>query len=167
MKDDINLGLEHYHGQFDLVQARMVALGQNESQMLNPHKLIEYAGIRDYKETLDQMWKTVRPMGLLLLQDPDFHLYDDYGIPMEVEDLTSSRHRWLATYINCFGVAERRLCRDIQAFTQFQSWLGQYPDLEDLGYDDCWMPIGLQYPSPGMQAFSTTDLLRWTQVELD
>ena len=56
--DDINLGLDHFEGQFDLVHARLVG-----------------SGIKNFEKTMSDVEKCLKPGGLVLWLDADYALY--------------------------------------------------------------------------------------------
>jgi len=57
--DDINLGLEHFYGEFDVVHARLIS-----------------SGIQDYAALVEQVAHVVRPNGLVSFSEWDFRVYD-------------------------------------------------------------------------------------------
>ncbi|KAH7105165.1 hypothetical protein BKA62DRAFT_767412 [Auriculariales sp. MPI-PUGE-AT-0066] len=58
--DDINLGLEHFFGCFDVVQCRLICMG-----------------VKDYAGLVDQISRILRPGGLVILGECDFRVYTD------------------------------------------------------------------------------------------
>jgi len=57
--DDINLGLEHFYGDFDVVHARLIS-----------------SGIQDYAALVEQVARVTRPNGLVSFSEWDFRVYD-------------------------------------------------------------------------------------------
>lgn len=57
--DDINCGLEHFYGQFDLVHARLVQIG-----------------IKSYSKMVDEVARCLKPGGLAIFIEGDLDLYD-------------------------------------------------------------------------------------------
>lgn len=55
--DDINHGLEHFAGKFDLVHARMISFG-----------------IKNYRKTMEEISRCVKPGGLVILMEADMEL---------------------------------------------------------------------------------------------
>jgi len=56
--DDINLGLEHFEGQFDIVHIRLVG-----------------SGLKDFHKSMSDVEKCLKPGGLVLWVDIDYDLY--------------------------------------------------------------------------------------------
>jgi hypothetical protein len=70
--DDINCGLEHFFGQFDLVHARLVQIG-----------------VKDYSKMVEQVAKCLKPGGLAIFIEADLELYDQDQttiLPMATHD---------------------------------------------------------------------------------
>jgi SAM-dependent methyltransferase len=57
--DDINLGLSHFYDQYDVVHARCVS-----------------GGITDMDQTMVEYQKCLKPGGILLIIEGDYHLYE-------------------------------------------------------------------------------------------
>jgi SAM-dependent methyltransferase len=56
--DDINLGMDHFVGQFDLIHVRLVG-----------------SGIKDFHKSMSDVEKCLKPGGLVLWLDADYDLY--------------------------------------------------------------------------------------------
>lgn len=56
--DDINLGLAHFEGQFDVVHARLIG-----------------GGMKDFRATMTEVEKTLKPGGIVLWFDVDYDMY--------------------------------------------------------------------------------------------
>ncbi|TFK77503.1 S-adenosyl-L-methionine-dependent methyltransferase [Pluteus cervinus] len=120
--DDINLGLEHFYGDFDVVHARLIA-----------------SGIRDYASLIDHISRVLRPGGLIHLLEFDFHMYDANKNRVEVGTHQVGPpwwSRWLAfaklAVINSGGSPD--------AATHLHSWIREHPAFEDVVYQDYWVP---------------------------
>jgi Methyltransferase domain len=61
--DDINRGLTHLHGQFDVVFARAIGLG-----------------LKDFRKSLADIEACAKPGGILIWIDGDFDIYSGYPI---------------------------------------------------------------------------------------
>ena len=56
--DDVNLGLSHFAGRFDLVHARLIS-----------------TGIKDFRNSIVEMENCLRPGGMIIWVDIDFDMY--------------------------------------------------------------------------------------------
>ncbi|KAJ2918360.1 hypothetical protein MD484_g2047, partial [Candolleomyces efflorescens] len=70
--DDINLGMEHYYNEFDVVHTRLVS-----------------SGVRDYKALINEISHIIIPGGLIDVTEWDFHAYDEHyqRIELDVNEL--------------------------------------------------------------------------------
>lgn len=154
LQDDVNLGLEHLYGTFDMVHARVILLGIYfcwacfENVVLNT-----CAGITDARELVRQAWTILRPGGLVLLQEMDYEVYDDNHKCMEAERVDAPNHSWFATFIRCSRLAARQKDIDMQIFKMHKTWLAEFPDYEKIEHEHCWMPIGARHPNPRLPSW--------------
>jgi SAM-dependent methyltransferase len=81
--DDMNLGLKHHRNQFDLIHARFIV-----------------GGLKDFRESLNEIHECLKPGGIALWIDtdyecftPDIHVYRTLGSD---EHLDGS---WIARFI--------------------------------------------------------------------
>lgn len=56
--DDVQLGLTHFHGQFDVVHSRLIA-----------------AGIRDFQKAMADIHACVKPGGIMIWFEAEYDLY--------------------------------------------------------------------------------------------
>ncbi|KAF7356192.1 hypothetical protein MVEN_00950500 [Mycena venus] len=125
--DDINLGLEHFHGDFNVVRARLVS-----------------SGIKDYGRLVDQAAHCLRPAGLLDMMEFDFHVYDhmEDGNHRRCElDTATIDQPWVARWMTFANVAARNAGGDPDAATHLHRWMRANPHLEDIVYQDYWVPV--------------------------
>jgi hypothetical protein len=59
-RHDVNLGLEEYHGQYDIVHVRCIG-----------------AGITSYRGLMEEASKCLKPGGLAIFIEGDFDLFDE------------------------------------------------------------------------------------------
>ncbi|KAJ7292900.1 hypothetical protein C8J57DRAFT_1267514 [Mycena rebaudengoi] len=134
--DDINLGLEHFYGDFNVVHARLIS-----------------SGIKDYVNLLDQMAHVLRPAGLLIVMEFDFHVYQhmDDGNHLRLDLETSKMEEpWLARWMVFVSVAARNAGGHPDAANHLQSWITSHPAFEDVVYQDYWIPVS---PHPSFNQF--------------
>ncbi|PPQ64252.1 hypothetical protein CVT24_008655 [Panaeolus cyanescens] len=121
--DDINLGLEHFYGDFDVVHARLVA-----------------SGIRDYHHMLQQITHVVRPGGLIDISEFDWRVYDQNRRPHFVDpnDFTAP---WLARWMDLVLKAVKQSGGDADAALHLHEWISNNPAFEDVVYREFYFPI--------------------------
>ncbi|KAF6743763.1 hypothetical protein DFP72DRAFT_111671 [Ephemerocybe angulata] len=123
--DDLNKGIEHFYDTFDVVHSRLITFG-----------------IRDYRRLIEHMVRSVRPNGVIEVQEYDFRTYtrEQKLIPANTTDPLGS-HPWWATFLAHVreGVAEAG--GDISAATNLESWVGGHEALTDVVYRDVWLPV--------------------------
>ncbi|KAI0715061.1 hypothetical protein C8Q76DRAFT_729407 [Earliella scabrosa] len=122
--DDINLGLQHFYGAFNVTHARLVS-----------------SGIRDYKGLIDEMAQTLRPRGLLQVTEFDFRVYDVNKQPIMPSRLEEDTP-WIARWMNLVNVAVEQRGGEPDAANHLNHWASTHPDLEDTVYHEYWFPTG-------------------------
>ncbi|KAJ8520636.1 hypothetical protein ONZ45_g2562 [Pleurotus djamor] len=120
--DDLNLGLEHFYGDFDFVHGRLIS-----------------SGIKDYARLIHHIAHILRPNGLIELMEFDFHVYDHnyhrVEAPVHVVD-KPWWPRWLAfaeMTINQRGGSP-------DAAYHLHRWVATHGAFEDVVYQDHWIP---------------------------
>jgi len=127
--DDINLGLEHFYGAFNLVNARFIT-----------------SGIKDYYGLVDHISKILRPGGLFLSMEAEFAVYDkdkNYLLPHE---LGHPKYSWVANYCHRLGKAMRMRMGHIDATQLLEGWLEDHYAFEAVESKDIWIPCGPWFP---------------------
>ncbi|TFY63310.1 hypothetical protein EVJ58_g3330 [Rhodofomes roseus] len=114
--DDINLGLQHFFGDFNVVHARLVS-----------------SGIRDYEGLVDQMSQCLRLGGLLDLTEFDFRVYGVDKNPILTEGVS-----WLAQWMNLCHDAVHRNGGEPDAANHLRRWVSQSPVFEEVVYREFW-----------------------------
>ncbi|KAJ7651499.1 hypothetical protein DFH06DRAFT_1187109 [Mycena polygramma] len=134
--DDINLGLEHFYGDFNVVHARLVS-----------------SGIQDFVRLIDQISHVLRPAGLLDMMEFDFHVYDHMpdGNHRRCDLETSIIDQpWLARWMVFANVAVRNAGGTPDAATHLHQWITTNGSFEDIVYQEYWVPVS---PHPSMNEF--------------
>ncbi|KZT08601.1 uncharacterized protein LAESUDRAFT_648271 [Laetiporus sulphureus 93-53] len=116
--DDINLGLQHFYGDFNVVHARLIS-----------------SGILDYHGLVDQLSQTLRPGGLIDLTEFDFRVYGSDCKPI----LTNGRS-WFATWMNLAHDAVRRSGGEPDAANHLRQWISRHGAFENVVYREFWLP---------------------------
>ncbi|KAJ7204464.1 hypothetical protein GGX14DRAFT_460500 [Mycena pura] len=125
--DDINLGLEHFYGDFNVVHARLIS-----------------SGIKDYQSVIDQMAHCLRPAGLLDIMEFDFYVWDHMpdGNHRRCDLETSTIARpWLARWMVFANIAARNAGGRPDAASHLYQWITDHPLLEHVVYHDYWVPV--------------------------
>jgi len=121
--DDINLGLEHFFGDFNVVHARLIS-----------------SGIKDYYRLIDQISRVLRPGGLIDVSEFDFTTYDinHQRIVMDEQRLG---HPWWSRWLRHLRTAIQTVGGEVDAATHLHSWVLGHPTFEDVVYKEFWLPI--------------------------
>ncbi|KAJ7103130.1 hypothetical protein B0H15DRAFT_767982 [Mycena belliarum] len=125
--DDINLGLEHFYGDFNVVHARLIS-----------------SGIKDYMALIDQISRVLRPAGLMDIMEFDFHVYDHMPDGNHRRcDLPTSHIAapWVARWMVFACMAVRNAGGHPDAATHLRQWVTSHPALENVVYHDYWIPV--------------------------
>ncbi|KZO90604.1 S-adenosyl-L-methionine-dependent methyltransferase [Calocera viscosa TUFC12733] len=129
--DDINLGMPHFHGQFDFVHARLIS-----------------SGIKDYCGLIHEIARVLRPGGMILIEEWDFRMYrsvDSHDGPNASYELappsTEEKPYWsaLSEWLRLLGLAVRQRGGDVDAAAFVNLWIRQHGGFEDFGYQDVWI----------------------------
>ncbi|KAF8726163.1 hypothetical protein AX14_008020 [Amanita brunnescens Koide BX004] len=120
--DDINLGLEHFYGDFDVVHAYLIG-----------------SGIKNYERLIDQISHVLRPGGLIDVMEFDFCLYDSNRrkIAMSMEPLEPP---WVPRFIAFVHSAVTNRGGDIDGIGRMESYIRNHPLFEEVTSQDIWMP---------------------------
>ncbi|KAJ3559010.1 hypothetical protein NM688_g597 [Phlebia brevispora] len=113
--DDINLGLQHFQGDFNVVHVRLIS-----------------SGIRDYKRLIDDIALTVRPAGLIDLTEFDFRVYGPDKKPL-TEDASS-----LAKWMHLASQAVKQQGGEPEAANYLQRWVSGHGAFEEVVYRRWW-----------------------------
>ncbi|KAI0375494.1 hypothetical protein BV20DRAFT_960668 [Pilatotrama ljubarskyi] len=122
--DDINLGLQHFYGAFNVAHARLVS-----------------SGIRDYKGLIDEMVQTLRSRGLIQLVEFDFRVYDADKLPIMPSRLEEETP-WLARWMNVVNIAVEQRGGEPDAANHLHRWVSEHPLLEEPVYREFWFQTG-------------------------
>ncbi|KZW00512.1 S-adenosyl-L-methionine-dependent methyltransferase [Exidia glandulosa HHB12029] len=130
--DDINLGLEHFYGQFDVVNARLIS-----------------AGIKDYAGLIDQMSRILRPHGLVILSECDFRVYNEDMEPFSLtappaattSAAAASEPPAVARYIGHMRKCIRARGGHVDAASLLHRWVSQHRSFTDVVYRDIYFPL--------------------------
>ncbi|KAI0830806.1 hypothetical protein BC628DRAFT_1312421 [Trametes gibbosa] len=122
--DDINLGLQHFYGAFNVAHARLVS-----------------SGIRDYMGLIDEMVQTLRPRGLIELVEFDFRVYDVDKTPIMPSRL-DEEIPWVARWMNLVNISVEQRGGEPDAANHLHHWVNDHPMLEESVYREVWFQTG-------------------------
>jgi hypothetical protein len=137
--DDVNLGLEHYYGDFNVVHARAVASGVCGLSLAHERTLTIRTQIKDYPGFIDHVCRVLRPGGLMYLAEFDFNMYDEDKNMVHV-DTSAMGPPWVACWIKFFMKAVEKRGGTSQVPAQLFDWVRQRPELEDVTFRQVWLP---------------------------
>jgi len=143
--DDINLGLEHFYGDFNVVHAGLIS-----------------SGIKNYMNLIDQISHVLRPGGLFHALEFDFHVYDHMPDGQHKRcDLETSKVEppWLARWMVYAGLAARTAGGHPDAATHLHRWVTSHPNFDGVVYKDYWVPV-CPHPDIGESQMETATRMR-------
>ncbi|KIK70473.1 hypothetical protein GYMLUDRAFT_32497 [Collybiopsis luxurians FD-317 M1] len=120
--DDINLGLEHFYGDFNVVHARLIS-----------------SGIKDYEGLINHISMVLRPGGLIDIMEFDFHVYDEYHQRIELET-SRIAEPWWPRWLAFANLAARNRGGDVDAATHLHAWVSNHRAFETVVYKEYWVP---------------------------
>ncbi|KAJ8084742.1 hypothetical protein AAF712_006408 [Marasmius tenuissimus] len=120
--DDINLGLEHFYGDFNVVHARLIS-----------------SGIKDYAGLIHHISLVLRPGGLMDVMEFDFHAYDESHQRIEV-GTSRIAGPWWPRWLAFLELAIRNKGGEPDAATHLHRWTTNHNAFEDVVYRDFWVP---------------------------
>ncbi|PFH52328.1 hypothetical protein AMATHDRAFT_57399 [Amanita thiersii Skay4041] len=145
--DDINLGLEHFYGDFNVVHAWLIASGVSSLCRNVPsfrHRFlilghILLTQIKDYERLIDQISRVLRPGGLIDVMEWDFCTYDANKQPVE-SSIDRFDPPWWSRWLAFAVAAIRNHGGDVDAPLKLETWIRRHPAFEDVVNADFWLP---------------------------
>ncbi|KAH6917073.1 S-adenosyl-L-methionine-dependent methyltransferase [Coprinopsis sp. MPI-PUGE-AT-0042] len=120
--DDINLGIEHFYGQFDVVHCRLIS-----------------PGISDYLLLIDQIARVLRPGGLMILGESDCIIYDVDHRPIPAP-LDAAGPPWWPRWMTHLRAAIEQRGGSIEAARHLLRWVRDHGGFTNMSYQDVWLP---------------------------
>ncbi|KAG9313965.1 S-adenosyl-L-methionine-dependent methyltransferase [Chiua virens] len=121
--DDINLGLEHFYGDFNVVHCQLIS-----------------SGIRDYHALIDHIAHVLRPGGLIDVTEFPFNFSGAEKVPI-VPPAGSFHPPWVPLWMSYAQRAVRERGGDADASTHLHEWISNHPAFEDVVYREFWIPL--------------------------
>ncbi|KAF8641132.1 hypothetical protein AX17_000774 [Amanita inopinata Kibby_2008] len=120
--DDINLGLEHFYGDFNVVHAWLIA-----------------SGIKDYGQLIDQISRVLRPGGLIDIMEWDFCVHDINKCQVNLPTCQLGPP-WWARWLAFAASAIRGRGGDVDAASQLETWVRNHPAFQGVVIREFWLP---------------------------
>lgn len=144
--DDINLGLQHYFEEFNVINARLISAGVSTrtSPVLSARVLMG-AQVRDYAGLIDQSSQALRSNGLAIFAEFDFYVTggDEKPIVFDVLEFAPPYFpRWMCMVRE--AVKERG--GDADAAFHLRRWISDHPAFTDAVYRSFLFPASPWIP---------------------
>jgi SAM-dependent methyltransferase len=120
--DDINLGLEHFYGDFNVVHCQLIS-----------------SGIRDYHSLINHISHVLRPGGLVDLTEFPFS-FTGFDRQPVLPPAGSFQPPWTPLLMSYINRAVRARGGDADASTHLHEWVSNHPAFEDVVYREFWIP---------------------------
>jgi len=119
--DDINLGLEHFYGDFNVVHARLIS-----------------AGITDYPTLIDHVSRVLRPGGLIDFYEFGYNVYDENKrlIAVQTNYLGAP---WFPRWMAFTNMAVRQRGGSPHAAAHLHTWITQHEAFEQVVSQSFWI----------------------------
>ncbi|OCH88758.1 S-adenosyl-L-methionine-dependent methyltransferase [Obba rivulosa] len=118
--DDINLGLQHFYGVYNVAHARLVC-----------------SGVRDYKGFIDHIARVLRPGGLIELTEFDFAAYNKHKVKIVLNHKDANRC-WIGRWMILAHEAVEQMGGEPDAANHLRRWVGENDAFEDIVYRQFW-----------------------------
>ncbi|TCD65473.1 hypothetical protein EIP91_002591 [Steccherinum ochraceum] len=122
--DDINLGLQHYFGAFDVAHARLIC-----------------TGIRDYAGLVDHISHALRPGGMLQLTEYNFVIHDKHKKRIEIvphQEGVELTGPWLPRWMSLAQQAIRTRGGEVEAADHLARWVREHGAFEEVQPRQFW-----------------------------
>ncbi len=138
--DDINLGLEHFYGDFNVVHARLISSGVSGSgPFLWDFFSLRWLQIRDYEGLINHISHVLRPGGLIDIMEWDFHCYDEHFNRINLNTSTVSGP-WWPRWLAFLEAAARNRGGAVDAASHIHDWVSHHPLFENVAYWEYYIP---------------------------
>ncbi|KAI0094532.1 hypothetical protein BDY19DRAFT_901695 [Irpex rosettiformis] len=150
--DDVNLGLQHFYGEFNVVHARLISSGVR--LVFGPHILPSRSAnpltiqIRDYCGLVDHIALALRPRGLVDLTEFDFRVYGPDHRPIPLQENAPAIAKWM-------DLARRAVHHrggEPDAANHLYRWINDHPSFEEVVYHEWWFQISPWRPGKDAQS---------------
>ncbi|KAH7881697.1 hypothetical protein F5I97DRAFT_1928082 [Phlebopus sp. FC_14] len=126
--DDINLGLEHFYGDFNVVHAHLIS-----------------SGIRDYQNLIDHISRVLRPGGLIDVTEFPFNFQGLDKVPI-MPPAGTFQPPWTPLWMSYCNRAVRERGGDADASIHIYEWISSHGAFEHAVKRDFWIPCSPWLP---------------------
>ncbi|KIL01069.1 hypothetical protein PAXRUDRAFT_821087 [Paxillus rubicundulus Ve08.2h10] len=131
--DDINLGLEHFYGDFNVVHCQLIS-----------------SGIREYHDLINHISHVLRPGGLIDVTEFPFYFTGLDKKPI-MPPVGTFQPPWTALWMSYANRAVRARGGDADASLHLLEWVSNHPAFEDVVYREFWLPCSPWLPGSDPQ----------------
>jgi len=124
-KHDMNSGMLGYTGRFDVIHARAIA-----------------SGSKDWRATIQEFEKILRPGGILLLFDPDLAVRDANRQIITAEEESDPGFTWLAKNGRIASKLFEAHAKGIYGYLHYDEWFKDTSGWGAYGQEEIYTPIG-------------------------
>lgn len=128
--DDINLGLQHYQEEFNVIHTRLVC-----------------SGVRDYAGLIDQTSLATRPNGLVIFTEFDFSVCGVDKKPLVFENVPVLSPPYLPRWMCMVRAAVIERGGDVDAANHLYRWTSEHPSFTDVVHRSFLFPTSPWIPS--------------------
>lgn len=144
--DDINLGLEHFYGDFNVVHCQLISSGVSFSPLSTHRKpAFLFYQIRDYHGLINHISHVLRPGGLIDLTEFPF-TFTGWDKQQLLPPAGSFHPPWTPLFMSYINRAVRERGGDADASTHLYDWVSSHPAFEDAVHREFWIPCSPWLP---------------------
>jgi len=121
--DDINLGLEHFYGDFNVVHTQLIS-----------------SGIRDYRGLINHIAHVLRPGGLIDVTEFPF-TFSGFEKTAICPPAGTFEPPWVPLWMSYANRAVRERGGDADASLHLHEWVSNHPAFENVVYREFWIPL--------------------------
>ncbi|KAG9048514.1 hypothetical protein FS837_012704 [Tulasnella sp. UAMH 9824] len=148
--DDVNLGLLHYKGRFDIVHASCVVMG-----------------ITDCRKFMDEVAEILRPGGVFLTLAANMQIYDEHHNELAPINEGEPGFTYTLRLVHAIHDAMKASGPGIDAYPKLYNWLEDQGSLwEDIGLKIVDVPIGPWEDDISEKDKQTSELMRQDLLRL-
>lgn len=138
--DDINLGLQHFYNDFNVVHTRLICSGVSSVQLPDAQMLRNSTSkVKDYAGLIDQCSQTLRMNGLLDLTEFDFCIYGPDKKPVDPR-MSSVEPPYLPRWFAFLSMAIQQRGGSVHAANHLHEWVSENPAFGDVVARELFLP---------------------------
>jgi hypothetical protein len=139
--DDINLGLEHFYGDFNVVHLRLICTGVSVASSAGSRTQCQrvFVKIKDYPGVIEQISGVLRPGGLIELLEFGYQIYDE-NKQLVVVSTSSLEPPWLPRWMTLAYNAATKNGGSVDAVPKLHDYVRRIPTFENVVHTKFWTP---------------------------